>query len=336
MHFFFIERLVDKEGLTRQVSIQNVSLMNKLPEPQINLYKKSNPLKAKVVKNILLTPPDGKQKRPAREGKAEIHRIILSVRHEEYPYLVGQSAGVIPPGDDPKKVEKGSADTAYTVRLYSIASPTHSFGQTKSELEFIIKRDNVYSETGELLHQGVCSNYICDLKPGEEVTLTGPAGKKFLLPNQDFSGDIFFLATGTGIAPFFGMSEELLVHSHHKFSGNLTIIYGAPYSDEIVLREYFLDLQSKFPQFQFIEAVSREQKNPFDGGKMYISHRVREFGSKWKTALETGAKIYICGGPKGMERGVIEEIMKFVDTSLSYEEFKKDLEHKEQLFVETY
>jgi ferredoxin--NADP+ reductase len=310
--------------------------MKEYPEPQINLFKKANPLRAKVLSNTRLTPTQGNANRPVVEGESAIHRIVLSVSHSDYPYLVGQSAGIIPPGEDPKKVEKGSADPAYTVRLYSIASPTDSFGQTKDSMEFIIKRDNVYDETGAILYKGVCSNYICDLKEGEEVVLTGPSGKKFLLPREDFSSDIVFLGTGTGIAPFFGMTEELLVHKNIHFSGNLTLIYGAPYSDEIVLRDYFLEKQEKFAQFTFIEAVSREQKNSFDGGKMYISHRVKELGRKLVESIQNGAKIYICGGPKGMEKGVIDAIMELMGTTLTYEDFKKDLEEKEQLFIETY
>ncbi|WCL49563.1 ferredoxin-NADP reductase [Leptospira sp. GIMC2001] len=310
--------------------------MSQLPEPQINIFKKSTPLLAKVLKNIQLTPEQGKCKRPKIEGSSSIHRIILSVDHDQYPYLVGQSAGVIPPGSDPKKVEKGSPDTAYTVRLYSIASPSLSFGMKKDTLEFIIKRDNVYDENGDILHSGVCSNYICDLKEGDTVTLTGPAGKKFLLPTTDFVGDIFFFATGTGIAPFYGMCEELLEQKLINHTGNVTVVYGAPYSDEIVLKDYFENLATKHKNFTFITAISREQSNPFDGGKMYISHRIRELNDKIVHALQNNGKFYICGGPKGMERGVLEEMMRLSGTSMTYEEFKKDLESKNQAFIETY
>jgi len=304
--------------------------------PQINLFKKSNPILGKVISNVRLTPKEGESKRPKKEGDSAIHRITISLDHSQYPYLIGQSAGVIPPGDDPAKIEKGAADTGYAIRLYSIASPSYSFGQTKDNIEFVIKRDNVYDAEGNLLHKGVCSNYMCDLKPGDEVVLTGPAGKKFILPVTDFSGDIFFCATGTGIAPFFGMVEELLEHKHIHFSGNIYLIYGAPYSDEIVLRDYFEQMATKHNNFKFITAISREEKNSFDGGKMYISHRLKELKETLKHSLQKGARMYICGGPKGMEKGVIEEVMSAFETSLSYEEFKKDLESKDQLFVETY
>ena len=30
--------------------------------------------------------------------------------------------------------------------------------------------------------KGVCSNYLCDSKPGDDVKLTGPSGKVMLIP----------------------------------------------------------------------------------------------------------------------------------------------------------
>ncbi|MEM7184796.1 MAG: FAD-binding oxidoreductase, partial [Spirochaetota bacterium] len=235
--------------------------MKQTREPKINLFKKSAPLKAKVLKNIQLTPNPGEGKRPKKEGQASIHRIVLAIDHSQYPYVIGQSAGIIPPGEDPAKVAKGSANTDYTVRLYSISSPSYSIGMQEDSIEFVIKRDNTYDDEGNITHQGVASNYMCNLKEGEEVTVTGPAGKNFLLPSEDYSGDIFFCATGTGIAPFFGMSIELLEHKLIQYTGNIYVIYGAPYSDEIVLRSEFEELAAKYSNFHFITAVSREQKN---------------------------------------------------------------------------
>jgi ferredoxin--NADP+ reductase len=310
--------------------------MKPILEPKINLFKKSNPLICKVLQNIPLTPEPGQGKRPKKEGQACIHRITLALKHSEYPYLVGQSAGIIPPGEDPEKVAKGADNTAYTVRLYSISSPSYSMGMTEDNIEFIIKRDNTYDEEGNILHKGVASNYMCDLKVGDEVVLTGPSGKNFLLPNYDFSSDLFFCATGTGIAPFYGMSYELLEQHIIKFTGNIYLIYGAPYSDEIVLKSEFEELARKYSNFHFITAISREQKNPFDGGRMYISHRVKELESTIKTSFANGARMYICGGPKGMEKGVITELQKILGNSDDYEKFEKELEEKKQLFVETY
>jgi ferredoxin--NADP+ reductase len=310
--------------------------MNAKREVKINLFKKSNPLLCKVLENVQLTPDPGKGQRPKKEGQSVIHRIKLELDHSKYPYLIGQSGGVLPPGEDPEKVAKGSENTGYTVRLYSISSPSHSMGKKEDSIEFIIKRDNAYNEEGEILHKGVCSNYVCDLKPGDTVQLTGPSGKNFLLPQDDFEGDIYFCATGTGIAPFYGMIYELLEHNLIQFKGNLVCIYGAPYSDEIVLKDEFQALAKKYSNFKFVTAISREEKNPFDGGKMYINHRVRELGESISKSFSENGRMYICGGPKGMEKGILEELKNILNFNGSTEELENELESKNKLFVETY
>ena len=50
--------------------------------------------------------------------------------------------------------------------------------------------------------KGVCSNFLCDTKPGDEVMLTGPAGKVMLMPEKNTETDLIMVATGTGIAPY--------------------------------------------------------------------------------------------------------------------------------------
>ena len=49
---------------------------------------------------------------------------------------------------------------------------------------------------------GVCSNFLCDAKAGDEVKMTGPSGKVMLLPESEPSTDVIMVATGTGIAPY--------------------------------------------------------------------------------------------------------------------------------------
>lgn len=310
--------------------------MKKSREPQINLFKKSSPYKGTIIKNEQLTPELGKGKRSPKEGASDIHRITIGIDHNKMPYVIGQSIGVIPPGIDPKKAAKGDDKAGYNPRLYSIASPTYSIGMKEDSVEFIIKRDNAYDEEGEVVHKGVASNYMCDLKSGDQVDMTGPSGKTFLLPNLDFDKNIFFCATGTGIAPFYGMTIELLEHNLISFSGELYLIYGAPYSDEIVLKTEFENLAKKHKNFHFITAISREERNPFDNGKMYIGHRVRELGNVIKSSLENSARVYICGGPKGMEKGIIDELQKIMGDDGESKDFQNKLKSNNQLFVETY
>merc|ERR1712085_75021 len=57
----------------------------------------------------------------------------------------------------------------------------------------------------------LCSNFLCDTKPGEEVMLTGPSGKVMLIPEKDPKADLIMVATGTGIAPYRSMIRRLFV-----------------------------------------------------------------------------------------------------------------------------
>jgi len=81
----------------------------------INTYKNKAPFTAKVVSTKRIVGP---------QATGETCHIIMS--HEgKMPYWEGQSYGVIPPGENPKKPGKPN-----TVRLYSIASSRYGDDMT--------------------------------------------------------------------------------------------------------------------------------------------------------------------------------------------------------------
>jgi len=124
----------------------------------MNLFKPKNPLTTKVIFNHLLTG----------EGAGEVNHVAFD--HEgQLPYAEGQSIGVLAKG-----VDKNGKP--HKMRLYSIASSAPGdYGDGKT-VSLCVKR-LIYNdpETGEEV-RGVCSNYICDLKEGDEVEITGPVG----------------------------------------------------------------------------------------------------------------------------------------------------------------
>ena len=61
--------------------------------------------------------------------------------------------------------------------------------------------------------KGVCSNFLCDAKPGDSVSLTGPAGKVMLLPESKPEVDLIWVATGTGIAPYRSFARRLFAEN---------------------------------------------------------------------------------------------------------------------------
>ena len=104
-------------------------------------------MKTKVILNTLLT----------QEGAGDVNHVVFD--HEgQLPYAEGQSIGIVAKGVD----QNGKP---HKMRLYSIASSAPGdYGDGKT-VGLCVKR-LIYDdpETGEEV-RGVCSNYICDLKP---------------------------------------------------------------------------------------------------------------------------------------------------------------------------
>ena len=100
------------------------------------------------------------------------------------------------------------------MRLYSIASSRYGDDMTGKTGSLCVRRAvYVDPETGKEddSKKGVCSNFLCDAKPGQELTMTGPSGKVMLMPEQDPKTDLIMVATGTGIAPYRGFIRRLFV-----------------------------------------------------------------------------------------------------------------------------
>lgn len=164
----------------------------------LNTYKNKAPFIGKVLSCKRIVGPD---------ATGETCHIIIN--HEgKMPYWEGQSYGVIPPGINPKNGKPNS------VRLYSIASSRYGDDMTGMTGSLCVRRAvYVDPETGKEddSKKGVCSNFLCDSKPGTELTMTGPSGKVMLMPEQDPKTDLIMVATGTGIAPYRGFIRRLFV-----------------------------------------------------------------------------------------------------------------------------
>lgn len=261
-----------------------------LPEVQMHLIRPTEPLVATVTKNEICT-------RPKAAGFVRHVEIDVSGTPLAGAFRAGQSFGVVPPGLD----ERGQP---HKVRLYSIASPTRGEDGKGAVLSTTVKRTiDEHWETGRLF-LGVASNFLCDAKPGDTVRVSGPNGKRFLLPARPQEHDYLFFATGTGIAPFRGMLIDLL---ESGCGSRVALVMGSPYATDLIYDVFFRDLAKRHANFTYITALSRQ---PQEDGRpaMYVQKRLSTDGDALLPILDgKRGLVYICG-IAGMELGIFQEM----------------------------
>lgn len=262
------------------------------PDVSMNLVRPKQPVIGTVISNDMCL-----------RGKSAsfVRHTVIDVANTPLAgcFRAGQSFGVIAPGTD----EQGKP---HKVRLYSIACPSwgedgagqHISTTPKRLIDEFVPQSDQDDELDHSLFLGECSNYLCDLRAGDPVALSGPQGKRFLLPKDVDSYDYLFLATGTGIAPFRGMVMELLSAPNGPCRSRVELIMGAPYSTDLLYDAQFQNLARSHANFRYHTAISRES-NP-----QYVSSLLQNNMQDFAGMLGSRRTlIYICG-LEGMEKGV--------------------------------
>ena len=280
--------------------------------PAVNLYTLAKPAIATVTGNFRLTDDN---------ASADIRHIILDFGSQAFPVLEGQSIGVVPPGVD-------ANGKPHYVRLYSVASPRDGEKPSHNNLSLTVKRVTQDHEGKPVA--GVASNYLCDLKKGDQVRVIGPYGSAFLMPNHPGSS-LMMICTGTGSAPMRAMTERRRRRRALKEGGELLLFFGARRAAEL---PYFGPLM-KLPR-DFIDvnlAFSREPDRP----KTYVQDLIRAKSDDVARLLQDdNGYIYICG-LKGMEGGVKQALREVCAShGLDWDALHPELLAKGRFHVETY
>merc|ERR1712127_158638 len=293
----------------------------------VNTYKNKAPFTGKVVSVKRIVGP---------KATGETCHIIMN--HDgKMPYWEGQSYGVIPPGTNPKNGKPNA------VRLYSIASSRYGDDMTGTTTSLCVRRATYWCpelKADDPAKKGICSNFLCDSKPGDEIKLTGPSGKVMLMPEDDPNMTYIMVATGTGIAPFRSFLRRLFgeaTPAGKNFKGLAWLFLGVANKDALLYDEEFqVYLRQNPDKMRLDYALSREGPLNKAGGKMYIQDKVEEYSSEVFDALDKGAHIYFCGF-KGMMPG-IQDMLKGVCASkgLDFAEYLEGLKKKGQWHVEVY
>lgn len=291
-------------------------------EVPVNIYRPKTPFVGKCIENYGLV---------AEGGSGIVRHVTFDISAGDLRYLEGQSIGIIPPGLDKNgKPEK--------LRLYSIASTRHGDREDDKTISLCVRQLEYQDpETGETVY-GVCSTYLCNLEPGADVQITGPVGKEMLLPDDE-EATVIMLATGTGIAPFRAFLWRMFKEQHedYKFRGKAWLIFGVPYTANILYKEDFEKMAADYPEnFRLTYAISREQ-NTADGGKVYVQSRVSEYADElFEMIQKPNTHVYMCG-LKGMQPPIDETFTAEAEKrGLNWDEMRRDMRKDHRWHVEVY
>ncbi len=139
---------------------------------------------------------------------------------------------------------------------------------------------------------GQMSSYIFSLKPGDEVTISGPYGDFF---HKDSEAEMIYIGGGAGMAPLRSHVFDLLLRLKSK--RKISYWYGARSLKELFYDAHFKKLAAEHDNFSWHVALSEPlPEDNWDGPKGFIHNVLYEHYLKDHPAPED-CEYYLCGPP---------------------------------------
>ena len=175
-----------------------------------------------------------------------------------FEHLPGQCAMVSVPG-------VGEA-------MFSItSSPTNKLYQ-----EFSIKKC------------GVLTDYLHDLKVGDEIMVRGPYGNNFPVDTELKGKNLLFVAGGIGLAPLRSVINYVL--DNRDDYGTVDIVYGSRSADDLVQLKEIQDVWMKAKDTNVYLTIDRPQDG-WDGHVGFVPSYLKEL------EMKTDKTVLVCGPP---------------------------------------
>ncbi len=186
-----------------------------------------------------------------------------------------------------------------TVRAYSMANYPEEFGIIMLNVRIATPHPKAPAGTPP----GKMSSYIFDLKPGDEVTISGPFGEFFA---RETKKEMIFVGGGAGMAPM--RSHIFDQFRRIKTDRKVTFWYGARSVREMFYVEDFDTIQKENPNFKWHVALSEPQPTDnWSGYTGFIHNVLFEQYLKNHPAPED-CEYYLCGPPI-MNQSVINMLL---------------------------
>ena len=128
---------------------------------------------------------------------------------------------------------------------------------------------------------------FADIKAGDTLTISEASGDCFYVPGHP-EQNILLIATGSGLAPLYGIIRDALLNAHH---GKLSLYHGSYNADGFYLVEELRELAQAHPNFEYVPCIS-------DGvaSAGYASGMVLDVALADNPDL-SGWRVFLCGNP---------------------------------------
>ncbi|XP_066258161.1 NADPH-dependent diflavin oxidoreductase 1 isoform X1 [Euwallacea similis] len=230
-------------------------------------------------------------------------------REDMYAYTTRPRRNIVEVLDDfPHATKNLTLDILFEIlppikpREFSIAS---SFKRQNNEVHLLVAvvkyKTNLVKE-----RIGLCSNFLADLNPGDQVYAWLKGGSFKFPSNLDVP--VIMVGPGTGVAPFRSFILEMC--EKNKNPKNLLLFFGCRYeAKDFLFKEEFVSLRDD-SLLTLVCAFSRDQKE-----KSYVQHKIKENGELVWNAIERNCYIFVAGNSKNMPQQVREA---FVSVCVNY------------------
>ena len=220
-------------------------------------------------------------------SEVEVRELVLDVERPDFSVQIGQSIGIFTPG----AAEMGQKER---FRLYSVADLPERGTSGCPRIKIAVRRCSYLDEYSGEEYKGIASHYLCDRRPGETLSLAGPFGLAFEVPDA-LDANLILIGSGTGIAPFRAFVKHIY-RNVPAWEGRVCLFYGAQSGLELLYMNEEIDDFAQYYDQETFEAIQALSPRPGWSDRIDWGSSIGERGEEvWTLLSDAKTHVYVAG-----------------------------------------